>query len=174
MSNESEFEKLLKESLANIKNILKEKSGKSSQIDETNSYHKVSVSHNDIYEDYDDIDFLHKKNGIQNKILNHLKNKELNFRTDEILDLHGLNVQDSEKEVNNFLSYHCDKNKKYLLIIHGKGTMSKENKAPIKKLVEKLMIASPHVLIACSANNKNGGRGATVILLKTNNKSDKF
>ena len=52
--------------------------------------------------------------------------------------------------------------------------MSKENKAPIKKLVEKLMIASPHVLIASSSNNKNGGRGATVILLKTNNKSDEF
>ena len=96
-----------------------------------------------------------------------MQSKTLNFKNDEILDLHGLQPKNAEDEVNNFLEYHYNKNTKYLLIIHGKGTKSMSKKAPIKKLVEKLVIDSPHVLVATSASKNNGGRGATILLIKS-------
>ena len=67
---------------------------------------------------------------------------------------------------NDFLNYHYQKRTRYLLVIHGKGTKTQTKKAPIKRLVEKIMIASPHILAANSADRKNGGRGATILLLK--------
>ncbi len=167
MSDESEFDKLLKESLIDVKNILKEKSGKTDIHEDSKYYHKVTVSHDDLYDDIEDIDFLYKKDGIQNKISNNLRSKTLKFKIDEILDLHGLQSKDAENEINSFLEYHYNKNTKYLLIIHGKGTKSMSKKAPIKKLVEKLVIDSPHVLVASSACRNNGGRGATILLMKS-------
>ena len=166
MNDESEFEKLLKESLIDSDNILKEKSGVIVKNKKHKSYTEVLVSHEDLYDDIIDIDFHHKKDGIQNKIINNLKTKHLNFKSDEILDLHGLDVNQAEYEINRFLKYHYNKNSKYLLIIHGKGTKNQSNKAPIKKLVEKMIISSPHVLAANSAIRSNGGRGATVLLIK--------
>ena len=53
------------------------------------------------------------------------------------------------------------------MIIHGKGTKNQSNKAPIKKLVEKIIVSSPNVLAANSAIRSNGGRGATVLLIKS-------
>ena len=132
MNDESEFEKLLKESLVDVKNILEEKSGTSSIHEHSKIYKRVTVSHDDLYSDIQDIDFLHKKDGIQNKVSNNLQSKTLNFKNDEILDLHGLQPKNAEDEVNNFLEYHYNKNTKYLLIIHGKGTKSMSKKAPIK------------------------------------------
>ena len=167
MNDESEFEKLLKESLIDVKNILKEKSGTSAIGENSKIYQRVTVSHDDLYVDIEDIDFLHKKDGVQNKISNNLQSKNFNFKDDEILDLHGLQPKDAENEVNNFLEYHYSKSTKYLLVIHGKGTKSMSKKAPIKKLVEKLVIDSPHVLVASSACRNNGGRGATILLMKS-------
>ena len=167
MNDESEFEKLLKESLIDVKNILKEKSGTSAEQVDTKIYQRITVSHDDLYGDIQDIDFLHKKDGIQNKISNKLQLKKFNFKIDEIQDLHGLQPKDAENEVNNFLEHHYNLGTKYLLIIHGKGTKNKSKKAPIKKLVEKLVIESPHVLVATSACRNNGGRGATILLMKS-------
>ena len=65
-----------------------------------------------------------------------------------------------------FLEYSYKNNAKYLLIIHGKGLNNKDGIAPIKKLVEKVLINSPHVLAASSANKKDGGHGATYLILK--------
>tara|TARA_B100001564_G_scaffold188285_1_gene158084 strand:- start:612 stop:1115 length:504 start_codon:yes stop_codon:yes gene_type:complete len=166
MNDESEFEKLLKESLIDTDNILKEKSGAMVKNEKHKSYTEVLVSHEDLYDDIIDIDFIHKKDGIQNKIINNLKTKRFDFKSDEILDLHGLDVNEAEYEINRFLKYHYNKSSKYLLIIHGKGTKNQSNKAPIKKLVEKMIISSPHVLAANSAIRSNGGRGATVLLIK--------
>ena len=51
MNDESEFEKLLKESLVDVKNILEEKSGTSSIHEHSKIYKRVTVSHDDLYFD---------------------------------------------------------------------------------------------------------------------------
>jgi len=70
MNDKSEFEKLLKKSLADVTDILEEKSGEVDSGGYTKSYHRVLVSHDDLYEDIEDVDFVHKKPGIQQKISN--------------------------------------------------------------------------------------------------------
>lgn len=84
MNDESEFEKLLKESLADTDNILKEKSGNMTEDKDLKKYNKVFVSHDDLYDDIQDIDFNHKKNGIGNKILDNLKSKVFKFKDGEL------------------------------------------------------------------------------------------
>ena len=81
MNDKSEFEKLLKKSLADVTDILEEKSGEVDSGGYTKSYHRVLVSHDDLYEDIEDVDFVHKKPGIQQKISNELKTKKFNFVT---------------------------------------------------------------------------------------------
>ena len=57
MNDESEFDKLLKESLTNVENVLNEKTGKSFMDDQIKSYQPTMVSYEDLYEDIEDIDF---------------------------------------------------------------------------------------------------------------------
>ena len=166
MNDESEFEKLLKESLADTDNILKEKSGNMTKDKDLKKYNKVFVSHDDLYDEIHDIEFNYRKNGIQNKISDILKSKIFKFKDEEILDLHGFTTMEAEIEINSFLEYGFKNNLKYLLIIHGKGLNNKNDVAPIKRLVEKILISSPHVLAASSANKHNGGHGATCLILK--------
>ena len=80
MNDKSEFEKLLKKSLSDVTDILEEKSGEVDSGEYTKSYHKVLVSHDDLYENIEDVDFVHKKPGIQQKISNELKTKKFNFK----------------------------------------------------------------------------------------------
>ena len=166
MNDESEFENLLKKSLADVTDILEEKTGEVNSGEYAKPYDRILVSHDDLYEDIEDVDFFHKKPGIQQKISNELKTKKFNFKNSHILDLHGLNPAQAEDQINIFIEYHYNKNTKHVLIIHGKGTKNQSKKAPIKNLVEKIILASPYVLAANSANKNNGGRGATVLLIK--------
>ena len=166
MNDKSEFEKLLKKSLADVTDILEEKTGEVNSGEYAKSYDRVLVSHDDLYKDIEDVDFFHKKPGIQQKISNELKTKKFNFKNSHILDLHGLIPAQAENQINIFIEYHYNKNTKYVLIMHGKGTKNQSKKAPIKNLVEKIILASPYVLAANSANKNNGGRGATVLLIK--------
>ena len=162
--NESEFEKLFSESNIDLDKVLSEK--KDGDIFYKKEYIHTTVSHDDLHEGGGDEIFLHKKDGLQNKIFTQLKSLKYNFNTSEILDLHGFTIADAEIQINYFLENNYKNNAKYLLIIHGKGLNNKDGIAPIKKLVEKILINSPHVLAASSANKKDGGHGATYLILK--------
>ena len=167
MNDESEFEKLLRESLADTDNILKEKSNDMVMDRELKTYNKVFVSHDDLYDELEDTDFNYRNDGIQHKISDNLKSKVFKFKDDEVLDLHGFNTYDAEEAINIFFEHHYSISSKYLLIIHGKGTKNQNKTAPLKRLVEKIVISSPLILAANSANQSNGGRGATVLLMKS-------
>mgnify|MGYP001315610333 CR=1 FL=1 len=162
--SESEFEKLLAESNIDLEQVLSEK--KDGDIYYKKEYIQTNVSHDDLYDGGGNKVFIHKKDGLQNKVLSQLKSLKYKFNELEILDLHGFTTMEAEIEINSFLEYGFKNNLKYLLIIHGKGLNNKNDVAPIKRLVEKILISSPHVLAACSANKHNGGHGATCLILK--------
>ena len=162
--NESEFKKLLSESNIDLDKVLSEK--KDGDISHEKEYIDTNVSHDGLHDGGGDEIFLHKKDGLQNKIFTQLKSLKYNFNSSEILDLHGFTVIEAEIQINHFLEYSYKNNAKYLLIIHGKGLNNKDGIAPIKKLVEKILTNSPHVLAASSANKKDGGHGATYLILK--------
>ena len=162
--DKTEFEKLLEESNLDINQILRDKNNHDTSIDK--HYVTVNVSHDDLYDDNQNIEFSHRKNGIQNKIIRDLKSLKYKFKHSEILDLHGLTAYEAEIELNSFLKDNYYNNSTYLLIIHGKGLNNKNNQAPLKRLVEKFIINSLHVLAANSANKNYGGFGATVLIIK--------
>ncbi|MBT3548756.1 MAG: Smr/MutS family protein [Gammaproteobacteria bacterium] len=162
--DKTEFEKLLEESNLDINQILEDKDGLTTN--NVKNYINVNVSHDDLYEDNQNIEFSHRKNGVQNKVINDLKSLKYKFKQSEILDLHGLTANEAELELNIFLKDNYYKNSKYLLIIHGKGLNNKDNQAPLKRLVEKFIINSLHILAANSANKNYGGFGATILILK--------
>ena len=163
--DKTEFEKLLEESDLDINQILRDKSGKVNN-NHNKHYISVNVSHDDLYDENLNIEFSHRKNGIQNKVIHDLKSLKYKFKYSEILDLHGLTANEAELELNSFMKENYYNNSKYLLIIHGKGLNNQDNQAPMKRLVEKFIINSIHVLAANSANKNYGGFGATVLILK--------
>ena len=52
-------------------------------------------------------------------------------------------------------------------LIHGKGLNNKEGVAPLKRLVQKLIINCDIAMASTSAGIKDGGYGATYVLLKS-------
>jgi len=114
-------------------------------------------------EDY----FSHKKNGIQTKVLDKLRNLKYKFSSSQIIDLHGMTTEEALIELNIFIKKNYENQSKYILIIHGKGLNNKEGVAPLKRLVQKLIINCDIAMASTSAGIKDGGYGATYVLLKS-------
>ena len=70
-------------------------------------------------------------------------------------------------ELNIFIKKNYENQSKYILIIHGKGLNNKEGVAPLKRLVQKLIINCDIAMASTSASIKDGGYGATYVLLKS-------
>ena len=163
----SEFEKLLEESDIDISDVLNEKNNEDENFLDHKSFQDVKISLDDLYEknlgDY----FSHKKNGVQTKVLDKLRNLKYKFSSNQIIDLHGMTTEEALIELNIFIKKNYENQSKYILIIHGKGLNNKEGVAPLKRLVQKLIINCDIAMASTSAGIKDGGYGATYVLLKS-------
>ena len=163
----SEFEKLLEESDIDISDVLNEKNNEDENFLAHKSFQDVKISLDDLYEknlgDY----FSHKKNGVQTKVLDKLRNLKYKFSSNQIIDLHGMTTEEALIELNIFIKKNYENQSKYILIIHGKGLNNKEGVAPLKRLVQKLIINCDIAMASTSASIKDGGYGATYVLLKS-------
>jgi len=163
----SEFEKLLEESDIDISEVLNEKNNEDENFLDHKSFQDVKISLDDLYEknlgDY----FSHKKNGVQTKVLDKLRNLKYKFSSNQIIDLHGMTTEEALIELNIFIKKNYENQSKYILIIHGKGLNNKEGVAPLKRLVQKLIINCDIAMASTSASIKDGGYGATYVLLKS-------
>ena len=163
----SEFEKLLEESDIDISDVLNEKNNEDENFLDHKSFQDVKISLDDLYEknlgDY----FSHKKNGVQTKVLDKLRNLKYKFSSNQIIDLHGMATEEALIELNIFIKKNYENQSKYILIIHGKGLNNKEGVAPLKRLVQKLIINCDIAMASTSASIKDGGYGATYVLLKS-------
>ena len=84
----------------------------------------------------------------------------------EVIDLHhekstlsGLNA------LNDFFDK-CFGKITHLKIIHGKGNHSRNNFSPMRSMVRKFLLNTSIVLAFCEAELKDGGNGATYVLIK--------
>jgi DNA-nicking Smr family endonuclease len=102
---------------------------------------------------------------INHKIIRKLRQGQYN--SEAKLDLHGCTVQQAAQLVSNFLDDCCEKQKRYALIIHGKG-----KNARIKTQLASWLLQNPYVLAYCSAQPKHGGTGALYLLLKNPKKGE--
>lgn len=82
------------------------------------------------------------------------------------LDLHGLTVEQASVAFIRFLSYQQDIHTRCLLIIHGKGLRSANQRAILKEHVHDWLNRHPLVSAFCPARPADGGAGAVYVLLK--------
>jgi DNA-nicking Smr family endonuclease len=82
------------------------------------------------------------------------------------LDLHGLNPDNAQQTLIDFISVATEQNQRCLLIIHGKGGGKMGNIPVLKNLVNHWLPQFPQVLAFHSAISRHGGNGAVYVLLK--------
>ena len=99
--------------------------------------------------------------------LEKLRNGE--FSVQKVLDLHGLSVGEARDSFNAFIRDAIQSHVNCVKIIHGRGLKSRQGPVLKKKLKEWIVRAMHRkwVVAFSSAKMKEGGPGATIILLRT-------
>lgn len=116
------------------------------------------------WEDADCPEILsYASSGIQNRVVKQLRAGKL--PVEEVLDLHGLRLEQARKLLLEFFSYCELSGLRNVIIIHGKGYRSKE-KPVLKPMLNRWLRASDRVLAFHSAQPRDGGTGAVYVLLK--------
>ncbi len=161
------FEESLKESSHDSDQFIKEKSeirnddfqlSVGSQFVET----IISLDNLEDYMNYSEF----KKDSISHKqylSLQKMHTKCLNF---EYIDLHNENSTLSGLNALNIFFNNNFGKTKYLKIIHGKGHHNTNNNSPMRAMVRKFLLNTSIVLAFCQAELKDGGSGATYVLIK--------
>lgn len=107
---------------------------------------------------------FYAKSGIQNKLLRSLQKGQLEIAAK--IDLHGLTIEEANIALQKFLTKSLEQNLRLISIIHGKGSHSTNNKITLKSAVNEWLRQSPYILAFCSAQPRDGGAGASYVLLK--------
>lgn len=108
---------------------------------------------------------LYCKPNLDPKIMKKLRNG--NFPLQARLDLHGKTIAQAKTLLSSFIHFCQHDSVKHALIIHGKGMGSLTGEAKLKQFINHYLKQFPQVLAFCSAKNKDGGKGAVYVLLKS-------
>jgi DNA-nicking Smr family endonuclease len=104
-----------------------------------------------------------RRPGVPETVLRRLKRGE--YRIEAELDLHGLTGTQAAEQLGAFLAYAIHRGLRSLRVIHGKGMRSGPGGPVLKKTVNTLLRRAGPVLCFASAHPKDGGTGATLVLL---------
>ena len=107
---------------------------------------------------------LFARPGLQRKVIKRLKRGDYPY--DAVLDLHGMRTHEAGTLLSEFLSDAILNNLSCVLIIHGKGYHSENNKGVLKPYTISWLKESAEIKAFCSAHPKDGGTGAVYVLLK--------
>ena len=110
------------------------------------------------------------RSGLQKSLFKKLKQGSI--LADELLDLHGFRGHEAERLLEKFLQDCLDLGYRCILIIHGKGQRSEQVGGVLKPLTIHWLKDQPEVLAFCSAQPRDGGSGATTVLLKTHSSTN--
>lgn len=108
---------------------------------------------------------IYYKKGLRMQDLAKLRKGE--FSVEGRLDLHGYTEELAQQKLTQFIQQSAASQKRYLLVVHGKGYNSDTQTPVLKNLANRLLRALPGVLAFCSATQKDGGVGAVYVLLKS-------
>ncbi len=109
-------------------------------------------------------ELFYAQSGLQTKVIRKLRRGE--FVTEKRLDLHGYTIAEARNAFWHFVQNCLEANMRHVIVIHGKGRHSVEQKVTIKDAVNCWLRQMPEVLAFCSAQPKDGGRGALYVLFK--------
>ena len=111
-----------------------------------------------------DESLLFARDGVQQKIIAKLKKGQ--FPIEAKIDLHGSTVNEAGAKLQYALNTAIANQYRCVLIVHGRGKGSFDNKPAIKTHVNQWLRDSSDVLAFCSAQSHHGGTGAVYVLLK--------
>jgi DNA-nicking Smr family endonuclease len=106
----------------------------------------------------------HRQSGVPDAVLRRLRRGE--FRIDDEIDLHGLNVAQAEEALREFLAAAIVAQRQCLRIVHGKGLRSGPRGPVVRDAALALLRRTDRVLAFTSAATRDGGTGATLVLLR--------
>ncbi len=104
------------------------------------------------------------KQGLQEKQIRRLRQGKI--RPEARLDLHHTRAGEVFELTDSFIQLSKTRNKRCLLIIHGKGFYSKDNTPLIKNMLNEWLRIHPDVVAFQSALPRDGGTGAIYVLIK--------
>lgn len=102
--------------------------------------------------------------GIQQKLMTKLKKGLYPFEGK--IDLHGATVNQAGKELDDAIKDAHTHGLRCILVVHGRGKGSFDNKPALKTHVNQWLRELPQVLAFHSAQSRHGGTGALYVLLK--------
>jgi len=108
-------------------------------------------------------ELLFQRPGIQNRLFSDLRRGYID--TEATLDLHGMRVVDARQAMARFIHQSTRRQRRCVLVIHGKGQGSKDQQPVLKQKTNQWLRQRDEVLAFCSAPRWNGGTGATYVLL---------
>ncbi|MGI9336478.1 MAG: Smr/MutS family protein [Gammaproteobacteria bacterium] len=95
-----------------------------------------------------------------------MKLKRGQIRPQADLDLHGMTVEAAVKALARFVSDCRMQSTRCVRVIHGKGFGSPRGEARVRPAVASWLGSCPEVVAYCPAQPRDGGAGATYVLLK--------
>jgi DNA-nicking Smr family endonuclease len=108
-------------------------------------------------------ELVYRREGIDGLVLRRLRRGD--FRVESVIDLHGLTGHAAGSALVQFLAGALAHGQRCVRVIHGKGMRSGPRGPVLKQTVNTLLRRSKHVLAFTSARARDGGTGATLVLL---------
>ena len=109
----------------------------------------------------------YRQPGVPETVLRRLRRGE--YRIESEIDLHGMTVQEARRALRGFLQDALARRLRCLRIVHGKGLRSGRRGPVLKNTVSSLLRRVDLVLAFSSAGQRDGGTGATLVLLRAAN-----
>lgn len=91
-----------------------------------------------------------------------------NLPVDAVLDLHGLTRDEAWSGIDIFVEDCTRRGFKKIMLIHGKGNHNSDSDCVLKDLVRLYIEKSPRLGKSGHPDNRNGGTGATWVIIKQN------
>ncbi len=90
------------------------------------------------------------------------------FSVQDVLDMHGLTLDEAEAEVDNFIKNSMIKGFRCIKFIHGRGLRSPSGEAVLKEALIKWLMGRyhKHIIAFATALHNDGGLGAVYVLLR--------
>ena len=114
-------------------------------------------------------DALHyRQSGVPETVLRRLRRGD--YRVEAEIDLHGLSVVEARAQLRAFLLAAAARRLRCVRIVHGKGLRSGQRGPVLKRAVDGLLRRAALILAFTSAGMRDGGTGATLALLRVDEK----
>ena len=114
-------------------------------------------------------DALHyRQSGVPENVLRRLRRGD--YRVEAEIDLHGLGVVQARAQLRAFLLAAAARRLRCVRIVHGKGLRSGPRGPVLKQAVDSLLRRAALILAFTSAGLRDGGTGATLALLRADDR----